>query len=85
MEAAAISTSAEPMIRHLQAPGRAMLLTACSRRDPPRYWLGTQGTTGAGAVGAGACEVFHQGTVRAQAKLRAQAKFLAQAKLFDQT
>src|SRR5579883_424912 len=81
---AAISSSAEPMICRLQAPARAILLTACSRRDPSRYWLGTHGTIGAGAVGAGAWEVFHHGTVRAQAKLRAQAKFLAQAKLFDQ-
>lgn len=80
-EAAAVSHSAEPMLRRPEGPARAFVVTAPSFS----YWLGTQGTTGAGACGAGACELFHQGTVRAQAKLRAQAKFLAQAKLFDQT
>ena len=80
-EAAAISTSAEPMLRRPEAPARVFLVTAPSRS----YWLGTQGTTGAGACGAGAWELFHQGTVRAHAKLRAHAKFRAQAKLFDQT
>jgi hypothetical protein len=68
-----------------EALAPAIVLTTCSRRHRPCYWLGTHGTSGAGAAGAGACEVFHQGRVRAQAKLRAHAKFLAQAKLLDQT
>ena len=62
-----MNNKAEPMIRRPNAPVRVMMLTKCSRRDPSRYWLGTQGTIGAGAVGAGPCEAFHQGTLRAQA------------------
>ena len=80
-EAAAVSNSAEPMLRRRELRTRAFVVTA----PLFSYWLGTQGTIGAGACGAGACESFHQGRVRAQAKLRAHAKLRAQAKLFDQT
>src|SRR5215469_4757482 len=81
IEAAAINNSAGLVLRRLETRARTIVVTAPSLS----YWFGTHGTTGAGAAGAGACEVFHHGTVRAQAKLRAHAKFLAQAKLFDQT